>query len=175
MLNITGVGMKRRGVIIVTMILLVSSVVMSLAYLFTYQASEEAPAWVDATRLKLPEPRFESDVSVEEAPLKRRSIREYNGGYLTLQEVSQLLWAAQGVTDLRGLRIAPSAGALYPLEVYLVVGDVQGLAPEVYKYLPDGHEITRVLDGDKRAQLADAVLGQAWVREASADIVIAAV
>jgi len=52
---------------------------------------------------------------------------------------------------------------------------VQGLAPEVYKYLPDGHEITRILDGDKRAQLADAVLGQAWVREASADIVIAAV
>lgn len=107
--------------------------------------------------------------------LKRRSVREYADGSLTLQEVSQLLWAAQGITDPQGLRTAPSAGALYPLEVYLVTGDVDGLAPGVYKYKPDGHEILRVLDDDREVSLASAASGQASVREAAINIVITAV
>jgi SagB-type dehydrogenase family enzyme len=94
---------------------------------------------------------------------------------LTLQEVSQLLWAAQGITDPRGFRTAPSAGGLYPLEIYLVVGEVEILDRGVYRYRPQGHILVKVLDGDRRTGLAETALGQAWVREAAIDIVIVAV
>jgi len=129
----------------------------------------------DGVRVKLMEPRRDGDVSIERTLQNRRSTREYTGEPLTLQEVSQLLWAAQGITDPRGFRTAPSAGALYPLEVYLVVGDVQNLEEGVYRYEPLEHELVKVLDGEKRAELSRAALGQAWVKEAAIDIVFAGV
>ncbi len=127
------------------------------------------------SRVQLTPPRHASETSVEEALLNRRSVRDYTGEALTLAEVSQLLWAAQGTTDSRGLRTAPSAGALYPLEVYLVVGDVTDLAPGVYHYVPAAHEIVQVVDQDHRALLADAAVGQDWVQEAAVDVVFTAV
>ena len=114
-------------------------------------------------------------MSVEEALSRRRSVREYSGGALQVGEVSQLLWAAQGVTSASGGRTAPSAGGLHPLEVLLVVGEVGGLAPGVYRYLPAEHALARSVDGDVRVQLADAALGQDPVRTAVASIVIAGV
>ncbi|MEM3551152.1 MAG: SagB/ThcOx family dehydrogenase [Candidatus Bathyarchaeia archaeon] len=129
----------------------------------------------DGLEVALPTPRNDSAVSVEEALWKRRSIREYADESLTIQEVSQLLWAAQGITDSRGFRTAPSAGALYPLEVYVAVGNVENLSEGVYKYKPYGHKLVKVLDGDKRGVLAAAALGQAWVKDGAIDIVIAAV
>ena len=123
----------------------------------------------------LPEPRLKSAVSLEETLLQRRSTREYADEALTLEEVSQLLWAAQGVTAEWGGRTAPSAGALYPLETYLVVGNVENLAPGVYKYKPERHELVKVKDDDVREELAKASLGQSWVKEGAIDIVIAAV
>jgi len=125
--------------------------------------------------LKLPDPRLRSDVSLEETLLERRSVREYADEALTLEEVSQLLWAAQGITAEWGGRTAPSAGGLYPLELYVAAGNVKELAPGVYKYEPEGHELTKVRDDDVRAQLAEAALGQKWVKEGAIDIVIAAV
>jgi len=133
------------------------------------------PAAPSDTIIELPEPRLESSVSVEEALLKRRSVREYADAPLTLEEVSQLLWAAQGITAEWGGRTAPSAGALYPLEVYLVVGNVENIAPGVYKYRPSRHEIVQVRDEDIRSELAKAALGQVWIKEGAIDIVIAAV
>jgi SagB-type dehydrogenase family enzyme len=123
----------------------------------------------------LPEPRLKSAVSLEETLLQRRSAREYADEALTLEEISQLLWAAQGVTAEWGGRTAPSAGALYPLETYLVVGNVENLAPGVYKYKPERHELVKVKDDDVREELAKASLGQSWVKEGAIDIVIAAV
>ncbi len=117
------------------------------------------------TAMKLPEPRYDSEVSLEQSLLQRRSIRNYTGQPLTLQEVSQLLWAAQGITDPRGFRMAPSAGALYTLEVYVLVGEVQNLPPGVYQYGPDGHQLVKTMDGDRRAGLASAALGQGCVKE----------
>jgi SagB-type dehydrogenase family enzyme len=125
--------------------------------------------------INLPEPQYDSDVSIEQSFLNRRSIRSYTGEPLTLREVSQLLWAAQGITDPRGFRTAPSAGALYPLEVYLVAGDVEDLTSGVYRYEPDGHQLVRIIDGDKRAELADAALAQPSVKEGAISIVFAAV
>ena len=125
--------------------------------------------------LKLPQPRMESTVSLEEALLQRRSVREYANLPLTLEEVSQLLWAAQGVTSEWGGRTAPSAGALYPLEIYLAVGKVDNLAPGVYKYRPERHELVQIKPDDVRNELAGAALGQAWIKEGAIDIIIAAV
>ncbi len=107
--------------------------------------------------------------------LGRRSVREYADLPLSLEEVSQLLWAAQGITSDWGGRTAPSAGALYPLEVYLVVGSVDNLGVGVYKYQPQEHALVRVGDGDVRAELASAALRQSFVAEAAVDIVIGAV
>jgi hypothetical protein len=87
--------------------------------------------------VELPRPRLEGELVVERALLQRRSVREYGGSPLTLAEVSQLLWAAQGSTHPLGFRAAPSAGALYPLEVYLVVGNVAELRPGAHSdFLP---------------------------------------
>ncbi|MEW6003140.1 MAG: SagB/ThcOx family dehydrogenase [Nitrospirota bacterium] len=125
--------------------------------------------------IKLPEPKYDSDTSIEEALLKRRSHRDYKDRPLTLFEVSQLLWAAQGITDPRGFRTAPSAGALYPLELYIVAGNVKELVEGIYKYKPRKHELIGILRGDKRIELCNAALGQPYVRNAAAVIVIAAV
>ncbi|MCS7116148.1 MAG: SagB/ThcOx family dehydrogenase [Nitrososphaerota archaeon] len=125
--------------------------------------------------VKLPEVRLKSDFSIEEALLKRRSIRDYKDEPLTLQEVSQLLWAAQGITDPRGFRTAPSAGATYPLEVYVVVGNVLGLEKGVYKYNPHENKLVKVLDGDKRRDLAIAALHQEWVERCAIDLVFTAI
>ena len=95
------------------------------------------------SRVQLLPPRHESGTSVEEALLNRRSVREYTGEALTLAEVSQLLWAAQGTTDPRGLRTVPSAGALYPLEVYVVVGDVTDKGVPAALVMARTHSILR--------------------------------
>ncbi|MEA3406902.1 MAG: SagB/ThcOx family dehydrogenase [Chloroflexota bacterium] len=123
----------------------------------------------------LPMPRRESDVSVEEALQQRRSIRDYAEAPLTIVEVGQLLWAAQGITDERGYHTAPSAGALYPLELYVVVGKVETLAPGVYHYDSHNHALERVADGDRRQALAREALEQDCVRQGAIDIVFTAV
>lgn len=152
---------------------------MTFAFILAWQALEpnipEPSRVTNTSTVALPTPRYDSDVSIEEALLKRRSTREYTDEPLTLQHVSQLLWAAQGITDPRGYRTAPSAGALYPIEVYVVVGNVEGLEEGVYRYKPYEHELAKVLDGDKRSELAAAALGQTSVEHGATDIVIAVV
>jgi SagB-type dehydrogenase family enzyme len=125
--------------------------------------------------IRLPQPQFDSEVSIEETLRSRRSVREYEDLPLSLKEISQLLWAAQGITNSNGFRTAPSAGALYPLEVYLVAGNVKGLAQGVYKYKPKAHELVNVSKGDKRTQVSAAALGQSCVKKSAAVIVLAAV
>ncbi len=125
--------------------------------------------------IKLREPAYKSNISVEEALLKRRSVRDYKDKPLTLAEVSQLLWAAQGITGSFGFRTAPSAGALYPLEVYIFAGNVKDLLDGIYKYRPHKHELGMVVKGDKRNELYRAALSQSSVREAPVVIVFSAV
>jgi SagB-type dehydrogenase family enzyme len=114
-------------------------------------------------------------MSVEEALSLRRSQRSYRPEPLSVDEVAQLLWAAQGITDPRGYRTAPSAGALYPLELYLVCGWVNGLEPAIYRYAPHDHALSLVAPGDVRDALANAALGQSMVRDAAIDLVFTAV
>lgn len=125
--------------------------------------------------ITLPPPRLEGGISVERALQQRRSIREFRESPLTLAEVSQLVWSAQGITYKGRYRTAPSAGALYPLEIFLVVGKVHNLGTGVYKYLPSTHQLALMDGEDKRSELATAALDQSWVRENAALLVFSAV
>jgi len=123
----------------------------------------------------LPAPSLDGEVSVERALASRRSLRAFAREPLPLPAVSQLLWAAQGITHPEGLRTAPSAGALYPLELYLVVGAVSGIGPGVYRYDPRHHRLSLLSPGGVRADGAEAALGQEWIADAPAILVVAAV
>jgi SagB-type dehydrogenase family enzyme len=127
------------------------------------------------TIIALPAPEFDGSTSVEQALLERRSVREYRDEPLSLPEIGQLLWAAQGITSPSGKRTAPSAGALYPLELYLVAGDVEGLQVGVYKYIPHDHALKEITTGDKRSDLTIAALKQESILKAPAVIVLSAV
>jgi len=117
---------------------------------------------------RLPEPRLSGNVPLERAFSERRSIRDFASGPITLEELSQLLWAAQGITNESGYRTAPSAGALYPLEIYIATGAVLGLRPGVHRYVPEAHSLVFVAEEDRRARLSAAALGQAWISSSAA-------
>jgi SagB-type dehydrogenase family enzyme len=120
--------------------------------------------------------RREGAVAVQSALAERRSIRSYTREPLALAEVSDLLWAAQGISELReGHRTAPSAGALYPLEVHLVAGNVDGLEAGIYTYAPREHAITCRILGDLRVSLRTAAWDQHWVGTAPVVMALAAV
>ncbi len=123
---------------------------------------------------KLPQPDTIGRVTVEQALLRRRSVRTYSNEPLSLNEVSQILWSAQGKTGKAYGRTAPSAGATYPMEVYLVVGKVTGLDSGVYYYLLEEHALKLVKGGDLRQKLAGAALGQTCIQTAPAVLVLCA-
>lgn len=126
-------------------------------------------------KIALPPIELSGDTAVEEALLERRSIRKYSDESLALDDIGQLLWAAQGMLYKRLYRTAPSAGALYPIEMYVVAGDVDGLSPGVWHYLPEKHELIFVAEGDRRRRLASACWFQNWIRRAPAALVITGV
>ncbi len=137
----------------------------------------------------LPDPALDGDVAVEHTLAHRRSVRSFDDAALTLEQIGQLLWAAQGITRpvaeapegwqwgpwQGGFRTAPSAGALYPLELYLVAGRVDGLEPGVYRYVPREHALERTGGDDRRQALSSAALNQRSVADAPAVVVVSAV
>lgn len=126
--------------------------------------------------ISLPVPSLKGEVSLEEAIRSRRSVRSFSPRPLTLSEVSQLLWAAGGKTvdGVTGpTRSYPSAGGIYPLEIFLAAGGVEGLPSGVYLYHWAGNTLQLLRGGDPRPSLAQAALGQASLRQAPAAIVIA--
>ena len=125
--------------------------------------------------IDLPKPSVDGTVSLESAIRGRRSVRDFSKRSLSLANVAQLLWAAQGITSRDGGRAAPSAGALYPLEIYLVAGNVDSLPAGIYHYRPKKHRLRPIADGDRRKALAAAALDQSWVRRAPAVLVIAGI
>jgi len=164
-----------------TIILIISSLPLILyvplsSILAPPSVMEEKPPAAEGF-IQLPQPRYQSEVSLEEAILKRRSRREWSSKPLALTAVSQILWAAQGITDpSRGFRAAPSAGATYPLEIYVVVksGGVENLEAGIYHYIPSHHMLKLVKKGDYSDELESAALGQRWVSSAPVNFVIMA-
>lgn len=126
-----------------------------------------------ARSITLPQPPAVGAMSLEETLALRRSVREFVAGALTLNEISRLLWAAQGSTG-SSRRTSPSAGATYPLEVYLVVGNIEGLATGIYRYQPNQHRLEAVSDADVLSDLPAAAFEQRWLERAAAVVVISA-
>ena len=128
-------------------------------------------------KIMLPNPSHHGTVSVEEAIKGRRTVRSFSSSPLTLAQLSQLLWAAQGITDEReGFRAAPSGGALYPLDVYAIAGEksVAGLDAGAYRYIPREHCLEKSAEGDRRNKVARAALDQDWMATAPVILVITA-
>ncbi len=116
------------------------------------------------------------DVSLMDSLSERRSVRDYSDEKLTLTELAALLWSAQGITEKqRGYRTAPSAGATYPMEVYLVVENVEELSPGLYRYSPDEHTLEQIKEGHFNEDLKNTALGQDPIGDASVNLVITAV
>ncbi len=114
--------------------------------------------------------------TLEEVIEARRSVRDYSGGSLSQEALSRLLHAAQGITERRrGLRAAPSAGALYPIELYAVVHNVAGLEPGIYHYAVREHELELLEAGDFRAAVTRAGLGQDFLGRANVCFVLSAI
>jgi len=141
---------------------------------------------MEQTIIKLPSPRLKGKVSLEETILRRRAVRRYRREPLNLSQLSQILWSAQGITGTREFRAAPSAGATYPLEIFVFVGK-QGViareakpAPEelqagIYHYEADSHFLSLHKPADLRPDLARATLDQEFIIDAPVDIVICAI
>jgi len=139
----------------------------------TAAAAQAAPS----TAVPLPAPRRAGPMSLEAALWARQSVRALaRDSAVALADAGQLLWAGQGVNrPANGHRTAPSAGATYPLELFLVASRVAGLAPGVYHYRPATHDLEPVASGDRLKDLVDAAVHQAWVSDAAGVIVFAAV
>ena len=127
--------------------------------------------------MNLTQPVLDGSISLEKTIEQRRTIRSFEHKPIAFQQLSQILWAAQGITGFSGFgRAAPSAGALYPLDVYAVIGkkSVEDLDSAVYHYNPRGHSIRKITDGDRRRDLAIASLRQMWMAGAPVLFVITA-
>lgn len=129
--------------------------------------------------IDLPKPVLKGKMTLEETLQARRSVRAFTEDPLTMEQVSQILWAGQGVTKRGAInfKTAPSAGGLYPVELYLVVGEkmVKGLAAGVYHYDPDTHTMSRTMEGDQRKALCEAALGQTCIEKCACNLVVTAV
>jgi SagB-type dehydrogenase family enzyme len=126
-------------------------------------------------KIHLPTPQCDGAVSLEKTLLHRRSVREFSSRRLELWHISQLAWAAQGITGADAHRTAPSAGALFPLEIYVTVGNVIGLAPGIYKYGIRNHDLIQWLPGDNRRQLCAAALSQDSILRAPVVFILSAI
>ena len=146
--------------------------------IFSYEVLSNAPQTSQASTsdVSLPSPVTEGRISLEKAVLLRKSTRDYSSEPISISQLSQILWSAQGVTH-DGLRTTPSAGALYPLEIFVVSKNegVKDLRPGIYHYEIGKHILFAVKTGDYSQELQSASLDQEAIGNAAATIVITAV
>ena len=127
--------------------------------------------------ISLPKPSSDGKVSLEKAIKERRTIRDFREKSLSLNHLTQLLWSAQGITEPTiGRRAAPSGGAVYPLDIYILIGEngVEKIEAGVYHYLPKEHSVLMISKGDRRREIASASLSQMWMAKAPVLFIITA-
>ena len=125
--------------------------------------------------IELPAAETTGGPAMRDAMGTRRSVRVFSEGPVTMQELSQLLWAAQGVTNKQGYRTVPSAGAKFPIEMYVVAERVEGLEPGLYHYRADDHSLGKIREGVLGKELQAATTGQPTVGAAAANFIVMAV
>jgi SagB-type dehydrogenase family enzyme len=130
---------------------------------------------IPGAMIALPQPIIDGTMSLEKALSLRRSTRSYADEPLSLAEISQLLWAAQGINHEKGLRTAPSAGATYPLELFVMVNQAEGLSKGIYHYWHEGHKLELTDKREIEKELARAALSQSMISEAGIVIIFAAI
>lgn len=161
--------MRRLGIGVILFVILFSACAPVDLEEIPVQDVQAEPDNLVEELIELPDPVLAGAMTLEETLLKRRSVRSYTDQPLTIEEIGQLLWSAQGITDPAGFRTAPSAGALYPLEVYVIT------AEGAYHYDPHRHNLSLHLQGDLRPALHIAALGQDSVLEGAVVIAISVV
>lgn len=164
------------GITIITLLLIGVMILLNLDPVKNPDQSYSTSSESGDLYIVLPESNLVGLVAIESTISRRRSIRSYADEPLTLQILSQLLWSAQGITDpVHGLRSAPSAGALYPLEILVVAGNVDDLPAGVYRYQAAEHRLRLIKEGDYRTDLHDVSLNQEAIKTAPLNLVITAV
>jgi SagB-type dehydrogenase family enzyme len=178
------IGVRRNILryIVAGLIVACGSIIWIASETFSPKSSSEKPTLTPTNKYLLPIPKFSSKVMLEEAMAWRRSLREYKKEPVTIENLSMLLWAAQGISEFNyGLRTVPSAGGTYPLSIYVSVGD-EGVLVKEMEYLPQGsykynckdHSLTLIKTGDVRDSLTIASLKQDWVRTGAISIIVLA-
>jgi SagB-type dehydrogenase family enzyme len=167
---------KKSQYVLLAIILLLTFMVVYLVFTTSIKPvqTENQSRMVLGT-FDLPPATVTSNMSVDQAIKSRRSVRTYSTTSLALQDVSQLLWASQGITDSeRNYRTTPSAGHVFPMEIYLVTGNnsVQGLEAGIYHYNPFNNTLEKIVEGDQRYNLSQAAHQQKWVETAPISLVI---
>ncbi len=155
------------------------SILIKLVLVISLTVMATAVAWTGDALIQLPGPSLDGEVAVEKAIATWKTARQYADAPLTMAQVGQMLWAANGkiptdaVSGATG-RVIPSAWKVYPLEIFLVTGEktVENLQAGVYRYDPDQHSLETLAKGDKRGGLSDAALGQKWMAKVPVAVVI---
>ncbi|MHC4131737.1 MAG: SagB/ThcOx family dehydrogenase [Planctomycetota bacterium] len=117
----------------------------------------------NSEKIKLPAPNIEQKMGLDETIKKRKSIRHFSSKPLSLKELSYLLWASTGIQRIEAgyeFRTAPSAGALYPIETYIIANNVTELANGLYHYDIKNHQLEELKLEELGAKLAATALGQ---------------
>jgi SagB-type dehydrogenase family enzyme len=149
---------------------------LTLGFLISYYPQYAAGDMSSMQTIALPPPQTIGGLALETALAQRRSVRAYAPSPLSLSEIGQLAWAAQGITDAAGgLRTSPSAGATFPIEIDLLITGLQGVPEGVYRYLPREHALQMRSAGDRRRELEQAAMGQESIRRAPVVMAISGV
>ena len=163
-----------------SIMLLLSLIFISAFVLLQIQeqpAAEKVPVTCsknpEQSRIVLPEPDYRGKV-LEDAILERRTMRDYSAEELSIQEISMILWAGQGITDEAGLRAAPSAGATYPIDLYVIPNRIENISCGIYRYVPGEHSLILVKEGEFSEEMYALSYGQAHVRDAATLVVFSA-
>ncbi|MBN1620818.1 SagB/ThcOx family dehydrogenase [candidate division WOR-3 bacterium] len=161
-----------KGMILRVLVLTLALVLLCITLTDTFCGK----ASMNAEMIRLPEPVFDGGTSFERAAFERRSVRSFSDKPMDLFQLSQILWAAQGISDtLKNFRTIPSAGAIYPLELYVFSGNVEGLEPGIYKYLPEENALFTFISEDKRDELSFSCHNQRFIREAPVVLLVTGV
>lgn len=160
---------------ILVFVFIVIAVTLAVLCFFKYTHAKDVIMPHQNKLIPLPEVDLQDKDKLTDLLKQRRSIRAFKQKAISLDELSKILWAAQGITSSLGYRTAPSAGALYPIEIYIVIGNVTSLEPGLYKYDVNKNALMLITKGKFRDELAKIALNQSWIKDAPVIIIINAI